>query len=86
MINEKDKPVEWALLLYDLDDAREQLASLVDQMNKDGRIDEEEYAVRLGDVFAKLNRGWNARDHVGEISDSDFDRFSRFPSDLDPVG
>ena len=86
MISENDNPVEWALLLYDLDEAKEHLESLIDQMNKGGKIDEEDYAVQLGHVFAHLNRDWNARNLEGEIPEGEHEKFSRFPDDLDPVG
>ena len=86
MINEQDNPVAWALLVQDLDEAREHLAALIDQMHKDVRIDEEDYAVQLGHVFAHLNRDWNARNLAGEIPVDEYGRFSRFPEDLEPVG
>lgn len=86
MINEKDNPVAWALLLMDLDEAREHLESMVNQMNTDGMIDEADYAVQLGHVFAHLNRDWNARNTDSEIPESDYEKFSEFPDDLDPVG
>ena len=86
MINQNNDSVEWALLLYELDDAREHLESLIDQMNGDGEIEEEDYAVQLGHVYAHLNRAWHARGLEGEIPGDRWEEFSRFPADLKPVG
>lgn len=86
MINERDNPVEWALLIYDLEEAKEHLESLIDDLADKGRIDECDYAVHLGHVFAHLNRNWNARHLEGEIPSDEYERYSQFPDDLDPVG
>jgi len=86
MINASEYPTEWALLLFDLDETQEHLKSLIDQMNENGRIDEEDYAVQLGHIFAHLNRAWNARSLSGEIPEGEYAKYSRFPDDLDPVG
>lgn len=86
MINEQKQPVEWALLLYGLEDLREHSASLIDQLVKDGQCSEEEFAVRVGHLYAHLNRVWNSRNHVGEVSDRQFSEFSQFPGDIDHVG
>ncbi|HEU0007888.1 MAG TPA: hypothetical protein VFS12_18015 [Terriglobia bacterium] len=45
MINAKDNPVAWSLLIQGISDAQEHLASLVAQMSADGRIDDEDFAV-----------------------------------------
>ena len=86
MINETANPVQWAMLLYDLDDAKEHLGELTDQLAKDGKNDEENYAVQLGHVFAHLNRNWNARNLDREIHSDEWHEYSKFPSDLNPVG
>lgn len=85
MINPKLHPVEWASLMYELEDAKEHLASLIDQMNCLD-INEEAYEVQLGHVFAHLNRSWNTRNRLGEISDDERARFSLYPVDLKPYG
>lgn len=86
MLNQADNPVHWVLLLYQLEDARFHLSSLIDRMARDGAIDEVDYAIDLGHVFAHLNRCWNARDLADDIPDGEWERYSRFPEDLDPVG
>lgn len=87
MVNAKDNPVAWALLVQGIEDAREHIASLVDQMNRAGTIEEEDFAVQLGHAYAHINRVWNARNHAGEeMTDEEWEIFSRFPHDIKPVG
>jgi len=86
MINSTDSYVAWALLVDELDEAREHLQGLIDRMATSGAIDEEEFGVDLGHVYAHLNRAWHARGQDGEISAEQWIQFSTFPKDLDPVG
>jgi hypothetical protein len=86
MINSKDNNVVWALLIMDMDEAREHLEDLTNQMSKDGEIDEAEFAAHLGHVYAHLNRIWNSRNKTEEISSDEWSDYSQFPKDLQPVG
>ena len=86
MINAKDHDVAWALLIAELDEAREHLENLTHDMNSQGVMDESEFAVHLGHVFAHLNRAWHSRDQPSEITNEQWTPFSQFPSDLQPVG
>lgn len=87
MINQSNNPVPWALLLYGLDDVAAHLDSLAKQMAADGRIDDEDFAVRIGHAYAHLNRIWNGRhDAAEEVTDEKRDALSKFPTDIDPVG
>ncbi len=74
------------MLVTELHEAREHLESLVSEMVKSGAIDEADYAVQLGHVCAHLNRAWNSRSLEGEISEDEWERYSQFPKDLQPVG
>lgn len=51
MIDNNTNPVEWALLPQELDDARQHLGQLIDQMAVAGEIDEVEYRVQRGHVY-----------------------------------
>ncbi|MGB5536991.1 MAG: hypothetical protein WBN08_13930, partial [Thiogranum sp.] len=86
MISNAKEPVAWALLLTELDEAREHLEKLVNVMNHAGTIDDSEFAVYLGHVYAHLNRAWNSRNQNNEITEDQWPVFSQFPRDLDPVG
>ena len=58
MINNSTNSVEWALLIYELDDASEHLANLSRKMANQGAIDSEDFAIQLGHIYAHLNRAW----------------------------
>ncbi len=83
MINREKNLVEWALLSFELEDAREHLVELLAATN-DPDFDETEFGIQLAHIYSHLNRAWNSRAHVGEKSDADFQRFSDFPKDLHP--
>lgn len=84
MINREENVVEWALLSYELEDAREALVALLADTDSP-EFDETEFGIQLAQIYSHLNRAWNSRAHVGEQSDADFQRFSEFPKDLHPL-
>ena len=86
MINEKEHCAAWALLLSELDEAHEHLKSLIQKMHHDGAIEEADFAVDLGHVYAHLNRVWHSRNQESEITGKQWPTFSQFPKDLNPVG
>lgn len=86
MINQKDNYVAWAILVEDLDEARTHLQKLIETMTKRGNYDESEFGVELGHIYAHLNRVWNSRNQVSEITSEQWSVFSQFPKDLQPVG
>jgi hypothetical protein len=86
MINKKENPEEWSQFLYELSDAQEHLGDLIKSISANGCIETEEFAIDLGHVFAHLNRAWNSRNHIGEVSESQYHKNSQFPDDLNPVG
>jgi hypothetical protein len=85
MIEAQANPVEWALLLLELDEARDHLATLAAQMVSDGSIDETDYRIQLGHVYSHLNRAWNGRDNKSEPDQGLWKKQTRFPVDIDPV-
>ena len=86
MINQKENYVAWALLIEELDDAHEHLGELIKAMVKSGCCEEEDFSVRLGHVYAHLNRAWHSRSQTSETTSEQWDNFSQFPKDLKPVG
>lgn len=86
MINIKDNPVEWAQLGYELDDVRDHINALSLNLNREGEIDEEEFMIQIFHAMTHLNRIWNSRNHIGELSDRDFERYSCVPTDFEPIG
>ena len=50
---------------------------------KPGRF--KSYAVDVAHVFAHLNRAWNSREFVGEMSEKQWEEYRSFPNDLEPI-
>ncbi len=82
MINSKDHPVEWALFLYELEDAEEHLKNLIMQLYSKSDIDEIEFKTHLFHVYEHLNRAWHSRNTIGEISSTQWQANSQFPASL----
>ena len=86
MINQQEHSVSWALLLAELDEAREHLEELVDKMNRTGAIDDADFSIEMGHIYAHLNRACHSRNQDGEITRAQWPVFSQFPKDIKPVG
>lgn len=85
MINLKSNPNEWSTLLFELDDAKEHLESLINQLNESSAIDEEDFKVQLSHVYAHINRSWNLRNLNHDLSSEENDLLSQFPKDIVPL-
>jgi hypothetical protein len=85
MINNKEQPVGWAMLMYELEDAQEHLSDLVGRLSHKGSIDETDFKIQLGHIYSHLNRAWNGRNNEEAVFDEQWRTQSRFPSDLEPV-
>jgi len=86
MINGKENPVEWAMLSYELEEVVEHLQGISNMVIPGSEISEEEFEVQLGHVYAHLNRIWNSRNHVGELTDKKREEFKEFPKDINFYG
>ncbi len=86
MIGKSENPIEWALLVYQLEDAAEHLTKLIREMSEREDYDEPEFRIDLGHIFAHLNRAWHLRNLTGEEAQSLSDEASEFPTDLRPIG
>ena len=86
MINEKDNPVEWALMCYQFEEVVEHLQNLSNEIVPNAEINEEEFNVQMGHIYSHLNRIWNSRNHIGEISDENFEEYSKLPKDIKLYG
>lgn len=85
MINSKDNPVAWDQLLSELEDAHEHLGNLIAEMAREGSIDVESYAVDVAHVYAHLNRAWNTRNIISELTDEQWEKGRSYPIDLEPL-
>ena len=86
MINAKDNPYAWTTFLTDLAEAQVYLSNLIDRLVEDGEIDDDDLSIQLGQVYAQLNRAWHSRNQEQSILEEQWKSFSRFPTDIDPVG
>ena len=86
MIDRDKDVVEWALLEHELEDALEFLDSLIKHMHTGKDFEDVDFGIQLAHIYAHLNRAWNGRDKRGEMTDSEWEAFSKYPSDLYPDG
>jgi hypothetical protein len=85
MINAKEHPVEWVMLNNGINDVIEHLQSLSREMNRDSDFDEIEFRIHLNHIYAHLNRLWNSRNHIGHLSEADFERYSQYPAEIEVI-
>jgi hypothetical protein len=86
VINQAENYVAWALLIDELDEAKDHIGTLTAQMASAGRIDDSEYATRLAHIYAHLNRAWHGRNVGGEATAEQRESFSKFPQEISPIG
>ncbi|MBC3930407.1 hypothetical protein [Undibacterium curvum] len=85
MINKQNSPVGWAMLMYELEDAKEHLSNLINQIESDPDYEEANLRIDLGHVYSHLNRAWHRRDKADDVSEQEWIEASKFPSDLEPI-
>ena len=85
MISVNDAPVGWAMLMYDLNDAKEDLETLMVAMQNDPEFDEEYFRVWLGHIYWHLNRAWHRRNVADKLGDEEDAGWGQFPTDLAPL-
>ncbi|WMW81559.1 hypothetical protein RF679_04565 [Undibacterium cyanobacteriorum] len=85
MINKKDHPVEWAGLMYELEDAHEHLGKLITEMNETAEFDEVDFRIQLQHVFQHLSRAWHRGIFARDMTEAEWEAASQFPQDLDQI-
>jgi hypothetical protein len=85
MISKESDPVAWAMLLYELDDAKEHLEGLISDLMKNPNFDETDFSIQLRHVFSHLNRAWNHRDLPENYSEEQWLAASQLPIDFKPL-
>lgn len=90
MVNQQANPVAWALLGFELTDAQEHLAQLCQEMQQNPDFDEVDLRIWLAHIYSHLNRAWNRRNAtdeqvVPEVAPETWDKWSRFPTDIEPL-
>ena len=86
MVNFEEQPEEWVALVTELDDAREHLQNMIDQMVLAKSIETEDFSVQMGHIYAHLNRSWYCRNGAEYANEGTWDEASAFPADLQVCG
>jgi hypothetical protein len=85
MINRNENPVEWVLLLDELDEAHDHLGDLIAQMTAEPDYDEARLQLNMGHIMAHLNRAWAKRSYTRALTDQEWEAFRNYPQDLPPI-
>jgi len=85
-MDQKSSPVDWARFLCELEDARDHLGNLIEQIAKAGEFEEEDFGIQFGHIYSHLNRAWHSRGYVGEVTKELWVQNSQYPCDLKPLG
>jgi hypothetical protein len=85
MINPNQNPAGWAMLMYELEDAKEHLSRLITEIESDPEYDEPCLSIDLGHIYSHLNRAWHCRNKDEGISKAEWADASKFPTDLEPT-
>lgn len=85
MIAKENAPIGWIFLMSELEDAKEHLSTLIEDMRQDSEYDEANLRIDLGHVFSHLNRAWHRRDIREDLSEVEWEKASQFPADLEPL-
>lgn len=81
MIDRNSNPVAYALLLGGLEEARDHLISLTQEMGDASHTEEMAFCVQLAHIYGHLNRAWNGR-NSDEVGDAEWEKNSHFPNDI----
>ena len=80
--------LNWTIILDNITDARLQLEEIERAINEDDKPSEIEFQTKLEHAFHHLCVAWNARSastkRYSDISDEDFNEWSKFPDDIEP--
>jgi len=74
------------MMIYEIEEVIEHLQEVSDRITPESFIDEEEFKVRLGHVYAHLNLLWNSRNHIGELSSEQSEQYKQLPNDITLYG
>ncbi|PRC92745.1 hypothetical protein [Solimicrobium silvestre] len=86
MITKETTPVQWAMFMYELEDAKEHLSNLISDINNDPEYDESALRVDLGHIYSHLNRAWyQHKTELDTANQVEFEKASQFPCDLKPT-
>jgi hypothetical protein len=74
-------------ILSNLQEAKEELDRLIEDIYKDNEFNYDDYYVALQHLYHHLNTSWNARkenkDILENCTEDDFNKWRKFPEDFD---
>ncbi len=82
-------PVTRAMIDFNLSDAHEHMGALLQAIHDDPEFGEVEFRLGLAHIYAHLNRAWHQRKADDEdMADptAHWEEWSKFPTDLEPLG
>jgi len=85
LVNRDDNPVQWALFMDELEEAREHLGRLIADITTDRNYDEDRLRIDMGHLAAHLNRGWGRRNCTRDLTDEERESWREYPQDLRPI-
>ena len=85
MIDRDAHPIGWSSMMYELSDAHEHLGELLKEVEGAPSFSDDEFRVRLGHIYAHLNRAWRCRLRPEGLTDLEWEAGREFPDDLQPI-
>lgn len=80
--------LNWKIVLYNVREAREQLEEIENYIAQQKTLSEAELHIKLEHAYHHLNFAWNIRrkssKSYAELSDEDFNEWSKFPKEMKP--
>lgn len=74
-------------ILFDLQDAHEDLTRIIADLKDDPDCDETEYRIDMAHLYHHINSAWNARhatvDEIG--AEGKYKKWGQFPQDIEPL-
>lgn len=81
--------ITWANIIYDLEDALEELKRLNETIATGNFPDEVEFKIAMRHIYYHLNFAWNARhvpiENINDTIKEKSDQLEKFPTDLEIV-
>ena len=73
------------MLISELEDVQEHTEALMNDLINKGALDEIEYGIGIGHIYSHLNRAWHRREFKDDLSEKEWEKASKFPTDLEPI-
>lgn len=85
MIDKESNPIEWAMFMYELEDASEHLTTLIDKLSTSPNFSEDELKIHIAHIYSHLNRAWHFRNTTAQPTELQTYTAGKFPTDIEPI-